>query len=55
MRPIFSFPFCLAFMSMNIHVSKDSRGMRRPILTPLCHFHQLQEHLDIGRAITAKN
>ena len=47
--------FFVGFLLRNIHESQDSRGRGRPILTPLYHFHMLQEYLDISWAITAES
>ena len=45
------FFFNLRFLSLNIHELQDSRESRRAILTPLCLFTLLHEHVDSSWAI----
>ena len=45
----------LGLCSCDTHKSQESRGKRRPILTPLYHFHLLNNHYEISQAITAQS
>ena len=45
----------MGFLLIGIHESYDSTGRKRPVLTPLYHFHQLDEHWDINRFVSAES
>ena len=44
--------FYLYFFFSNIHFPQDSRGRRRPFLTPLDYFYLFHWHLDISQVIS---
>ena len=60
----FFFRFCFFlsfFFSFWVFIHEHSRFIGQQLkeedfsLTPLCHFHPLHRHSDVGRAITAEN